>query len=295
MSWRTVIVTKRCKLECQLGYLVCRGEETRRVFISEIATLLIESTAVSLTTALLSELVKNKVNIVFCDEKHNPQSQLMPLYARFDGSGQIRKQLLWREDTKQMVWTEIVRNKLWQQCEFLTALRSERAALLESFLDQLVIGDTSNREGHAAKVYFDTLFGLDFKRGDNTFTNAALNYGYAIILSAFNREIVTAGYLTQLGIKHCNEFNGYNLACDLMEPFRILIDRHVFSNNSVTLQPDYKRKLADIVNCTVFIAGQNRTVSDAISVYCKSVFNAIEHSNCSLLRFYKAHNFAYEL
>ncbi len=79
MSWRVVVVSGMCKLESKLGYLVCRGEEVRKVFLQEIDTLIIESTAVSLTAALLCELIKNKVNVVFCDEKHNPQSQLVAL------------------------------------------------------------------------------------------------------------------------------------------------------------------------------------------------------------------------
>jgi CRISPR-associated protein Cas1 len=287
MSWRTIVITKRCKLESKLGYLVCRGEETRRIFISEISTLIIESTAASLTTALLSELIKNKVNIIFCDEKHNPQSQLISLFARYDGSGQIRKQIMWSQEAKSAVWTEIVRNKIYQQWSFLKELGFERADMLYKFANELVEGDITNREGHAAKVYFDTLFGLNFKRGDDTFTNSALNYGYAIILSAFNREIVSCGYLTQLGINHCNEFNSFNLSCDLMEPFRILIDRFVFSNTGAVLKPDYKIHIINILNSTLFIEGQNRTVIDAISIYCKCVFSALEKNNPELLRFYK--------
>ena len=94
--------------------------------------------------------------------------------------------------------------------------------MLAKYAAEVQPGDVTNREGHAAKVYFNALFGLSFKRGDKTFLNGALNYGYAVILSAFNREIVANGMNTQLGIAHKNEFNAFNLSCDLMEPFRIL-------------------------------------------------------------------------
>ena len=86
MSWRVVVVRGRCKLEYKLGYLVCRGEEVKKLFLNEISSLVVESTAVSLTAALLSELIKNKVNVLFCDENHNPVSQLLPLYGRHDCS-----------------------------------------------------------------------------------------------------------------------------------------------------------------------------------------------------------------
>jgi len=46
MSWRIVIVSSRAKLDYRMDYLVVRGEEEKRVHISEIGTLIIESTAV---------------------------------------------------------------------------------------------------------------------------------------------------------------------------------------------------------------------------------------------------------
>ena len=93
------------------------------------------------------------------------------------------------------------------------------AELLQGYLEEITYGDATNREGHAAKVYFNALFGKDFTRTDDLLINTALNYGYSILLSAFNREIVLNGYLTQLGLFHDNMFNRFNLASDLMEPF----------------------------------------------------------------------------
>jgi CRISPR-associated endonuclease Cas1 subtype II len=98
----------------------------------------------------------------------------------------------------------------------------------------VVLGDKTNREGHAAKVYFNALFGKDFSRKQLNDINAGLNYGYSIILSMFSREIVKNGCITQIGIKHSNYFNQYNLASDLMEPFRVIID-HVLATLFRTL------------------------------------------------------------
>ena len=91
-------------------------------------------------------------------------------------------------------------------------------------MGQVELLDASNREGHAAKVYFNALFGMDFTRSADISINAALNYGYSLLLSAFNREISANGYLTQLGIYHNNMFNHFNLACDFMEPYRVIVD-----------------------------------------------------------------------
>ncbi len=275
MSWRVVVITGRCKLEYRLGYLVCRGEETKKIFMDEIDTLVVESTAVSITSALLCELIKSKVNLVFCDEKHNPHSQLNALYGRHDCSGMLRGQLGWTNEAKSAVWAEIIRQKIKQQYCFLKELGAPQASLLEGYVTEVEDGDVSNREGHAAKVYFNALFGLKFRRGDNSFINGALNYGYAILLSAFNRQIVGEGYDTRLGIAHKNEFNYYNLSCDLMEPFRIVVDRFVF-NSEEPITPEYKRAMVNLLNLEVKVCGKRCTLLSAIGQYCKSVFSALE-------------------
>lgn len=287
MSWRVVVVSGRCKLEYKLGYLVCRGEETKKVFMCEINTLIVESTAVSLTAALLTELTKAKVNVIFCDEKHNPQTQLFPFFARHDSSGIIKKQIAWKKENQERVWTEIVRQKILQQYKFLQELESEQAELLKLYVDELQVNDLSNREGHSAKVYFNVLFGLNFKRGDNTFINGALNYGYAILLSAFNREIVGCGYNTAIGINHKNEFNHFNLSCDFIEPFRVIVDRFVFSSEEEEMSFDYKHTLCNLLNRKVKIDGGYYVLTDAIGIYCKSVFQALETGDVLVIKGYE--------
>ena len=186
MSWRTVVINSHSKLEYKLGYLVVRSEEVRKVHLSEISTVIVESVAVSLTTSLLCELIKNKINIVFCDEKHNPYSQLLPLNGSHDASKKLKLQHSWNEDIRKEVWTEIVKNKIIQQSKFLKELELSQSKLLDEYTREITIGDETNREGHSAKVYFNALFGLSFSREWNTFINSALNYGYAILLSIFN-------------------------------------------------------------------------------------------------------------
>ena len=133
---------------------------------------------------------------------------------------------------------------------------------------------------------FNALFGLDFTRTEECPTNAALNYGYSIILSAFNREIVAQGYLTQLGIFHDNMFNHFNLSCDLMEPFRILVDRKVKALKLVDFTTEEKYILLNILNDTVVINKTRQTVLNSIKYYCRSVFDALNEHDVSKIRFY---------
>ena len=287
MSWWTIVITKRAKLDLQLGFMVVRGEHTTKVALNEIAVVLIESTAVSLTTSLLAELTKRKVKVIFCDEKRNPSSELVSYYGSHDTSNKIRKQIAWRQNTKEAVWTEIVSEKIRKQKELLELLGKEEAELLSSYLQQIAWNDETNREGHAAKVYFNALFGLDFTRTEDNLINAALNYGYSIILSSFTREIVANGYITQLGLFHDNMFNQFNLASDLMEPFRPLVDKCVLGMKLEQFEHEEKMWLVDILNQEVQIDGKIQYVSNAIKIYCKSVFDALNEDDSALVRFYK--------
>ena len=288
MSWRTIIIANSAKLDYKMDCMVVRQEQITKIYLSEIYMLVIESTAVSITASLMAELMKRKIKVIFCDEKRNPAGELINYYGSHDTSNTYRQQIGWSNDIKSIVWTEIVAEKIRQQILFLTTLRKmNESMLLKQYLTELVIGDATNREGHAAKVYFNALFGMDFSRSAEIPVNAALNYGYSILLSAFNREIVANGYFTQLGICHNNMFNQFNLSSDLMEPFRILVDRYVYFMKSDKFTSEEKQKLINLLNDEVIIDAKRNYVNNAIKIYCKSVFNAINENDTALLKFYK--------
>lgn len=287
MSWRVVVISKRAKLDYQLGYLVLRNESVTKIHLGEISTLLIESTAVSITTSLLAELTKKKIKVIFCDEKRNPSSELVGYYGSHDTSSKVRNQIQWSRNSKDAVWTEIVTEKIRKQKKLLEYQGKEESKLLDSYLQEIKWNDETNREGHAAKVYFNALFGLDFTRTTDCSVNSALNYGYSIILSAFTREITANGYITQLGLFHDNMFNQFNLASDLMEPFRVLVDKEVLEMKFEEFEVDEKRRLVNILNHEVVIDGKVQYVNNAVKIYCKSVFDALNENDSSLIRFYK--------
>lgn len=287
MSWRIVVISNSAKLDYKLDYMVIRQAEITKIHLSEISVLMVESTAVSLTAALLNELMKRKIKVIFCDEKRNPSSELISYYGSHDTSAKVRKQVEWSKETKTMVWTEIVTEKIRKQRDFLKKLGKEEYQLLEEYVNQIELGDITNREGHAAKVYFNALFGMRFTRTEDSPINAALNYGYGLVLSACNREIVTNGYITQLALFHDNMFNQFNFGSDLMEPFRILVDKKVYSLQPDKFEHDEKMQMVNILNQEVVIDGKQNYVNNAIKIYCRSVFEAINQQDISLIRFYK--------
>lgn len=290
MSWRTVVISSRAKLDYKMEYLVVRTEEaTSRIHLGEIAVLMIESTAVSLTAYLLSELCKHKIRVIFCDEGRDPQAELHPYYGSHDQSRRIKEQMGWDSEIKQQVWAEIVRAKIAGQRANLPPEAVQARERLMSYLSAVTPGDQTNREGHAAKVYFNALFGMDFSRSDENAINAALNYGYGILLSAFNREVVSCGYLTELGIFHDNTFNRFNFSCDLMEPFRPFVDRLVLQLRPDKLEHEEKMRILNVLNMPVRIHHTEQLLLSAIRIYTHSVVHALRERDVE-----EMHNPVYE-
>ena len=289
MSFRTIVITKHCKCTYRNDYLLVRDTSLMMVHLSEIHTIVFESTAISLTVFLLCELLKWKINIIFCDDKHNPVGEILPLYANYRTVKRINEQIAWTDENKKLVWTRIVYEKILRQAQLLRLLKKDGSDKLENYLLELEFDDASNREGHAAKVYFSSLFGKNFYRDSENPINSALDYGYSLILSSINKEIVACGFLTQLGISHCNEFNEYNLSCDLMEPFRPLIDEIIYKMELKDFSRETKYRLLDIFNIQVSLDGAKYYLSNAISDYVKNILKCISTGNISDMKFYNYH------
>lgn len=282
MAFRTIVVSSHSKLEYSLNYLVFKtANETKRINISEIQTLIIESTAVSITSSLLVELMKQKIKVIFCDEKKNPNSELIPYYGDSISYKRINEQINWGNEIKDRVWKEIIKEKIFQQSKILRKVDEEAAIILNSFANEVENGDISNREGHAAKYYFNRVFGSGFVRNSEHIKNIYLNYGYSLLLSQINKYVVAKGYLTQLGIHHKNTSNQFNLSCDLIEPLRPIIDNKVLQLEA----KDFKKELIDLLTQNVIICGQKQTLTNAIGIYCNSVFSALNTGDLRQINF----------
>ncbi|MDR2904754.1 MAG: type II CRISPR-associated endonuclease Cas1 [Helicobacteraceae bacterium] len=271
-GFRTIVINKRCKLESQLGSLVIRSEIEERIHISEIETLIIESAAVALTAALVVDLTETGANIIFCDRKHLPSSVFMPVHAHFSAAKKIKEQIAWSDDLKLQCWKQVVVEKIRQQALHLSDLNcAEEYCLLTNYQNNVTNGDDNNYEAQAAAIYFRTLFGSDFNREIACFENDALNYGYTIIMATFVREISACGYLTELGIWHRGIENAFNLASDLMEPFRAIVDRAVVkipNEQKIT----YKRYMLKILYSRIKVNEENQSLIPAIRIYLHRVF-----------------------
>ena len=256
--------------------MVRKDDDTKMVHLSEISSLVLETNQVYISAFLMAELSKAKIPLVVPDEKHNPVGQYLPIYGAHNVSKRVQEQLAWTEPAKKRVWQTVIREKIRQQARLLEDMDLMlQAQALYALREEVRSGDTTSREAVAAKMYFQALFGEEFSRDDVTDFNAFLNYGYSILLSAVNREIVSRGYLTQCGICHRNEFNHFNLGCDLMEPFRPVVDRIAMAQDELVFDKEARRQLVGMMNNTVAYKGGVYRVSSVISLYVQDCFDAL--------------------
>ena len=278
MGWRTVIVNTHSKLSYKNNHLIFKdATRTEMIHLSEVDILLLETTDIVLSTMLIKRLVDENILVIFCDDKRLPTAHLMPYYARHDSSLQLSRQIDWEEAVKAEVWTHIISQKILNQSIYLSACGFiEKSQSVMNLYHSLELFDPSNREGHSARIYFNTLFGKDFNRELDNDINASLDYGYTLLLSMFAREVVLSGCMTQFGLKHANQFNQFNFASDIMEPFRPIIDQIVYENRNHSFVK-IKRELFTIFSDTFQYNNMEMYLTNIVSDYTKKVIKALNN------------------
>ncbi|MGX7014597.1 type II CRISPR-associated endonuclease Cas1 [Vagococcus silagei] len=276
MGWRTVVVNNHSKLSYKNNHLIYKAvHQQEMIHLSEIDVLLLETTDISLTTMLIKRLVDENILVLFCDDKRLPIGRILPFYARHDSSLQLGKQVNWQDERKSFVWTNIISQKILNQSRHLEEHQfTPKSESILKLHDQLEIFDPTNREGHAARIYFNTLFGNKFSRDLENDINAGLNYGYTLLMSLFAREIVKNGCMTQFGLKHNNQFNDFNLASDFMEPFRPIVDQIIYEHHLENFKM-MKCHLFEMFSKTYLYEKKEMFLTNIVSDYTKKTIQAL--------------------
>ena len=270
MGWRSVIITQHAKLTYSMQMMIVQTRDgINQIPIEDVNLLLVSTTQAVITSALISKLAQNQTKVIFVDEKGNPVVETAVYYPGTRNMAKLTQQFNWDDHLKELLWTKIVSQKIKKQIAVLENYHLDKDDV-QNELDQLEINDESNREAIAARKYFMLLFDKNFVRRDTSAVNAALDYGYAILLSSFNREIVMNGYLTYFGIHHCSQENQFNLASDLMEPFRPFVDYWVKAHEKIKeLTPDIKYGLVELLSLEIKFNGKKTLLTNAITVYVR--------------------------
>ena len=244
MTWRSVVITKPSYLKLKdQGLVVVQDEEEVRVPLEDIAVLLIDNPQVTLSSQLLSACASKQVTLITVGADHHPNGVLLPFIPHSRALQVIHRQINLGKPHAKRLWQQLVRQKIMNQAHTLQQSNQIiQAKRLRSIAVEVKSGDSENLESIASQVYFPALFGLHFNRRSSNFINAALNYSYAIIRAALARYLVMYGFITALGLHHCNQQNSFNLADDLIEPFRAIADAYVLSK--------FSNRLEDILTTT---------------------------------------------
>lgn len=268
MGWRSVIITQHAKMTYSMNMMVVQTRDgINQIPIADINLLLVSTTQAVITSALISKLAENQTKVIFVNEKDEPVVETVGYYPGARNLSKLNSQFNWDIQLKEKLWTKIVDRKITNQIAVLKNYQLEWQNVQDE-LDQLELNDATNREAIAARKYFITLFDKTFVRRDNNVVNGALDYGYAILLASFNREIAVNGYLSYLGIHHHSEENCFNLASDLMEPFRPFVDYWVKAHEKIKqLTPDIKYGLVELLSLEIKYNNKKTILSNAISEY----------------------------
>lgn len=286
MAFRNVIIESPARISLRNEQLVIHTDADHSIAPEDISALLLESRQSTVTVAALSLLGQRGCAVFVCDEKHMPCAILQPFSQHSRTLSVLRTQLDASEPLKKRLWQAVVREKVRNQGLCLKMVGQEAIAeRLFSFLVQIRSGDSSNVEARAAQLYFPALFGRGFVRGVDNGINAGLNYGYAILRGCIARMLAVYGFQPALGIHHRSEVNSFNLADDLIEPFRPMIDLLVYQNirRDDELTSQHKRLLFNSLNLDVLIGSKHHSVAYAVELAVQSLSSALAAGQAELM------------
>lgn len=248
--------------------------ESGSVPIEDISMVIIEHQQISITMPLLNALAAENVQVVFCNSKGMPTSLLMNLDGNNTQGETLRNQMSCGEVLKKQLWKQIVECKIRNQAALLEKTNGN-GNLLRPFYTNVKSGDSDNREGIAARIYFQKLFGVDFLRDrDSIGINSLLNYGYTVLRAAVCRALVSSGLFPAIGIFHHNRSNAFPLADDIMEPYRPFVDEIVYklaNLEKTELTKEVKAELINVLYADAVFAKITRPLSIGLSMTTASL------------------------
>lgn len=288
MGYRQIIIKKSEKIHFKDNQLIIEKEgNSSKVPLEDINYVLIEDSTTILTTRLLAEFGKNAISLIVCNEKFEPTSIMYPYNYHFKQLEVFSHQLEISEEIKNEFWNQIVKRKIENSIRVLEMTSKDELPItkLTQYIEEVVDGDSKNREGLAAKMYFRSIFGSDFIRFYDDNINAALNYGYTILASAVIRNLAVFGLNTYLGVHHNSKINNFNLAYDFLEPYRSIVDKFVYDNKDDIVYPlsfEFRKSLINLLNKEVLHNDKKYTVEYSIGLLIKSYIKSFSTGEVKL-------------
>lgn len=287
MGFRNIKIDSHVKLSIKNQQLYIETDILRQIPLEDINCIIIENQTVTVSAYLLQKMADMGITVYVCDEKHLPNAVLLPMVRHSRHFKILKYQIEAGKPLQKRLWQQIVVRKIRNQELCLAYLDLDGSEELMKMCKEVQSGDRTHVEAKAAAFYFKSLYGLGFSRGNDHVINSALNYGYAIVRGLIARSIVCYGLEPSIGVFHHSELNNFNLADDMIEPFRPLVDLYVSQNYDVAeidsdLTPERKRDIFGIINYDMDVKGEKRIISNCIDMLVASYSSALQGKRSDL-------------
>lgn len=287
-AWQTVYIKQCDSMRLKWNQLEI-NKVTEKIYVplEDIQMIILEGKT-SITTSLLSEFSKYNIVVVVCDDLYLPTGMYLS-YANYHRSAKRAcEQILWPQEMKALAWKSVVVQKMKNQMKYAKYknIDASRVIAMHDFIIDTQPYDKTNREGHVAKLYFNSLYGKEFTRDLPILENAAMNYGYSIIRALMARIVVGQGFMPVLGIFHSNEYNAFNLVDDLMEPYRPLmdywLDLTIFGKYNF-MSYEVRTTIIDFINQPIYVNNQKSTIDESMKKYVNSFVKSMQNKDMKYL------------
>ncbi|MFV0680957.1 type II CRISPR-associated endonuclease Cas1 [Ottowia sp.] len=283
MVWRSVVINQPARLRRDHFSLLVEQEQSAHVPFEDIAVIVLNHREITLTHPVLSACAEYGIGLYSTGDNHQPNGVFIPFLQHSRATRMQRLQLDLDKPTTKRAWARIVQAKIQNQARCMELLAAQGADRLASYARRVRSGDTGNMEAQASAFYFPQVFGRSFHRSQTSWTNAALDYGYAVLRGACARALVAHGLLPSLGLFHSSEQNAFNLADDLIEPYRPIVDLHVAqhrtSDDQGELLPADKVALVGLLNIDVAMPRGQMSVLASIEQATEALARVYDGSN----------------
>ena len=283
MSWRSLLISRPARLRIDRHALVIAQEQEARIPLEDIAVIVLDHVEINLTHPVLSACGEQGIALYSLGANHHPNGVHLSFLQHSRTTRRLRQQQALSRPRIKQLWAGIVQQKIKNQAACLRLSGNDGVAHLTALSRRIRSGDPQNLESQAALVYFVSLFGSQFTRNRESWTNSALNYGYAILRGAIARALVAHGFHPSIGLFHDSERNAFNLADDLIEPFRPLVDLHVVrqlsAESKLLLIPSDKAALVALLNVDMEMPRGRMSVLSSIEQVLESLARSCENSN----------------
>lgn len=281
MAFRVILIENEVEIKVKLNNLIVtkKGEDIW-IPLDDISMIVMDNLSSMLSARLLCQLSEQGIGFMLCNQKHLPTGY----YSSYDNHSRASKVIGFQIEKDYQyygkLWRKIVAEKILNQAKAYFRIKKDQegAEKIAEYSLSISEGDITNREAHAAKVYFNLLMGTSFSRGnEDILLNSGLDYGYAVVRAYIARACVGYGLNTQLGVHHKSEYNRFNLVDDLLEPLRPFVDIIAYESmrDSLYFTPEHRRKLVNLLNMKIKYRNKNMYMCNMIENYVEQYASLI--------------------